>query len=374
MDNVFSYLDWRGDLDLESSNFNTIDALILTRLSYIPFDNIVSRNFDESISIKEAYNKSFEVKNFEDGYILANDKNFFKALANSKRFKNMRLSAYINDIDLKTEKQFSAITIDTFSDDIFVAYRGTDDTLVGWKEDFNMSFLDEVPAQIDAKNYLENIANKTNLHLTVSGHSKGGNLGVYAASFCSKEIQNRILNVFNFDGPGLSNSLVKKEGYQNILNKIHTFVPQSSVVGILLEHEEKYSIVNSYEKGIRQHDLFSWQIMQKDFVYLNKVTNDSVFVDETLRDWLSKVNKEQRTVFFDTLYSILDEMDIDGAKEIVTGTNRFKTATTVLLSLKDLDQETRDMVIGTFKVLLESAKINLKITNPKLASFFGFDK
>lgn len=374
MDNVFSYLDWRGDLDLESSNFNTIDALILTRLSYIPFDNIVSRNFDESISIKEAYNKSFEVKNFEDGYILANDKNFFKALANSKRFKNMRLSAYINDIDLKTEKQFSAITIDTFSDDIFVAYRGTDDTLVGWKEDFNMSFLDEVPAQIDAKNYLENIANKTNLHLTVSGHSKGGNLGVYAASFCSKEIQNRILNVFNFDGPGLINSLVKKEGYQNILNKIHTFVPQSSVVGILLEHEEKYSIVNSYEKGIRQHDLFSWQIMQKDFVYLNKVTNDSVFVDETLRDWLSKVNKEQRTVFFDTLYSILDEMDIDGAKEIVTGTNRFKTATTVLLSLKDLDQETRDMVIGTFKVLLESAKINLKITNPKLASFFGFDK
>lgn len=211
MNNVFSYLFWRGDLTLDIDEFNNIDALVLARLSYIPFENIVSKDFNESITIKEAYDKSFAVKDFEKGFILENDKPFFKAVAKSERFQNMTLSAYVNEIDKKSEKQFSAITIDTNDGFYFVAYRGTDNTLVGWKEDFNMSFLDIIPAQEEAKEYLEYIRKDAKLPLTVAGHSKGGNLAVYASSFCNEETQYVITKVYNFDGPGLNQNLIKKK-------------------------------------------------------------------------------------------------------------------------------------------------------------------
>lgn len=229
MANIFDYIQWR-DLSIEKVEFNEIDNLILARLSYFPLDGVV--NGEEEISITEAYEKYEKLEN--KGRILQQeDTTLFPILAKSTRFGKMKLTNYINKIDPKQEKQFSAVTILMPDNTIYVAYRGTDNTIVGWKEDFNMSFSELVPAQTDAANYLNNIAYKYKNNIRVGGHSKGGNLAVYAAAFCDTEIQDRIINVYNNDGPGFCDKIINSKQYQNIIKKVHTYIPQSSITGVI---------------------------------------------------------------------------------------------------------------------------------------------
>lgn len=369
MDNIFKYLFWRGDITLDKSEFNNIDALILARLSYFPFDDIIPTDPNKSITIEEAYNMSFLIKDLDSKLILKNDKPLLKILSKSERFKDMKLHSYVNDIDLKTEKQFSAITINTEDGYYFVAFRGTDTTLVGWKEDFNMSFMDIVPAQIESKNYLEEVINKTNSPLRVAGHSKGGNLAIYSSAFVNEVLQDRIEKIYNFDGPGLNSKLVEKDSYMRILPKIHTYMPQSSMVGILLEHKEEYSIIYSYEKDLNQHDLYSWKIDRDDFLYMEKTSASSIFVDNTLREWISKVDEKQRGQFFDVIYQILEESHIKGVD--VLNLSWAKLASTIIFSLSDLDDEVKDMVKNTFRILAKSATNNLDIFPTRFPKIFS---
>ena len=171
-------------------------------------------------------------------------------LLNSRRFNSMKLFAYVNKIDEKTQTQFSAITIKINENELYISFRGTDNTLIGWKEDFNMGFVFPVPAQELAVDYIEKIASRHSENMLVGGHSKGGNLAVYSAAFCSEAVQNRIEIVYNFDGPGFDEKVLQKDGYKRICNKVNTFVPQSSVVGMLLNHEERYIIVHSTQLGL----------------------------------------------------------------------------------------------------------------------------
>lgn len=157
MANIFDYIEWRGDLDITIDGFNEIDSLILSRLSYLPFDGLFDN--DEEITIEETYNR-FREKNKKVKYLWKDDEELFPTLANSKRFGKMKVSNYINKIDVEQEKQFSAITINMPDRTIYISYRGTDNTVVGWKEDFNMSFSELVPSQTDAKDYLEKVAKK----------------------------------------------------------------------------------------------------------------------------------------------------------------------------------------------------------------------
>ncbi|HHX66601.1 MAG: Mbeg1-like protein [Miniphocaeibacter sp.] len=370
MNTIFDYLNWRGDLSVDISKFNNIDALILARFSYLPFDNIVPRESNESITIKEAYKIFKKDKNFKDKLILENDYPLFKELAKNERFRNMKLCAYVNDIDEKSEKQFSAITIDTLDNNIFVSFRGTDSTLTGWKEDFNMSFMDVVPAQIESKNYLEKIASYFNLPVRVAGHSKGGNLAIYSSSFVSEKTQKKIEKVYNFDGPGLNSTLIKEYSHKNILSKIHTFLPQSSIVGILLEHKEDYSVIHSYEDGLTQHDIYTWEVMRNDFVYLNKVTSDSVFIDSTIRDWLANVDEEERSQFFDAIFEIFEIFEINNKTSIdVLNTSWLKAAKIVFSSYKYLDDETKKMISEIFSLLIKSATDNIDLLTPKISIF-----
>ena len=369
MDNIFKYLFWRGDITLDKSEFNNVDALILSRLSYFPFDDILPSNPSKYITIGEAYNLSFLIKDLDSKLVLPNDKPLLKILSRSERFKNMKLHGYVNDIDLKTEKQFSAITINTGDGYYFVTFRGTDTTLVGWKEDFNMSFMDIVPAQIESKNYLEEVINRTDLPLRVAGHSKGGNLAIYSSAFTHEVLQNRIEKIYNFDGPGLNSKLVEEDSYLKILPKIHTFMPQSSIVGILLEHKEDYSVIYSYEKDLNQHDIYSWKIDRDDFLYMEKTSASSVFVDSTLREWLSQVDDIQRSQFFDAIYKILEESHSKNVD--VLNMSWAKLASTIIFSLSDLDEEVKNMVINTFRILAKSASNNLDIFPTRFPKIFS---
>ena len=256
MANIFDYLQWRGDLTLEKSKFNEIDNLILSRFSYFPFDDIINEN--EVVTIKEL-SERFKKADINPAHILwKDDVNLFPEMGNSERFGQMFATKYINKIETEQEKQFSAITILMPDNTIYVSFRGTDNTIVGWKEDFNMSFKSHIASQISAKEYLENIAKEyPDKKIRVGGHSKGGNIAIYASAFAENTIKDRIINVYNNDGPGFCEDVIQTKEYQEIIPKTNTYIPQSSIIGRLMNHKEEYTIVESTQKGIMQHDLYT---------------------------------------------------------------------------------------------------------------------
>lgn len=359
MANILDYMEWR-DIDLRKVEFNEIDNLILARLSYFPFDGIV--NEDEEITIEEAYKRYEEIGT--TGRILQEDDiDLFPVLAGSFRFGQMKLCNYVNKLDPVLEKQFSAITIKMPDDTIYVSYRGTDNTIVGWKEDLNMSFQDLVPAQTDAVEYLENIAKQIKGKIRVGGHSKGGNLAVYAAAFSNRKVKNRIIDVYNNDGPGFQESITKTEEYQSIIGKVHTYIPQCSIIGRLLYHQEETTILKSTQTGIMQHDLYTWQLIGNHFVR-DELTKSSEFIDQTITNWLRDVSPEQRGEFIDKLFDILYATQAETLSEI--SSNWFSSAKTMLKTYKDMDDESKEIMSKTLNALFEIGKGNIKFSRPKI--------
>lgn len=360
MSNIYDYIEWRGDLSICNDRFNEIDSLILSRLSYFPFDGLIEE--DEEITIEESY-KRYQERGTTGRILQQEDINLFPVLATSERFGKMKLTKYINKIDPIHEKQFSAITIIMPDDTIYVAYRGTDNTVVGWKEDFNMSFSELVPAQTDAVQYIENIAYTYKEKIRVGGHSKGGNLAVYAAAFCKEEVQERIINVYNNDGPGFCDKVVESDKYKNVLDKVHTYIPQTSIIGRLLNHKEQTTILKSTQTGIMQHDLYTWQVLGTKFVK-DELTNSSEFIDKTITNWLKEVETEQREKFIDIFFEILNTTEVETLSEF--SSKKFTNALTMLNAYKNIDDQSKEIMMKTLNVLFTIAKSNIKINKPKI--------
>lgn len=359
MANIFDYMNWR-DISLEQVEFNEIDNLILSRLSYFPFDGLIGEN--EEITVKESYSR-YKSKGTTGRILQKEDNDLFPILASSVRFGDMKITNYINKLDLIQEKQFSAITILMPDETIYVAFRGTDNTIVGWKEDFNMSFSELVPAQTDAVSYIENVAEKYKNKIRVGGHSKGGNLAVYASAFCQPETRDRIIHVYNNDGPGFCEKIINSKEYKEILDRVHTYIPQTSIIGRLLNHEEETTILKSTEMGIMQHDLYSWQVLGDKFVR-DELTNSSEFIDKTITEWLRKVEPKQREVFIDTFFEILNATQAKTLSEI--SSNKIASAKTMIKTYQNVDQETKEVINKTLRVLLEAGKGNFSIKRPNI--------
>lgn len=352
MSNVCEYVKWRGDLTLKQSEFNEIDALILTRLSYFPFDQLIQPN--EEATVAELA-KRFEKADKSTMKILWEDDNeLFPLMGKSKRFGKMTVAQYVNKINAEQEKQFSATTIILPDNTIFIAYRGTDATIVGWKEDFNMCFKSHIASQKDAVEYLNMVSKKYKKQIRIGGHSKGGNLAVYAAMFTNQKVKRRIINIYNNDGPGFDDEIIKTAEYKEILPKVHTYIPQSSVIGRLLNHEEKYTIVQSVQKGIMQHDLYSWQLEGKEFVCLEKVTNGSEIFDKTLKEWLEDITPEQREVVIDTVFDILNTTEVEYFSELKK--NWFLNIRLMLGKYKNLDDENKKIISEIVQKLVSTIK------------------
>lgn len=370
MANILDYLTWRGDITIDQNPFNEIDNLILARISYLPFDHLIEEK--EKITLAEIYNRFIKEDKKNVRILQKEDLDLFPVLAQSRRFGNLQMSHYINKIDEKLEKQFSAITISLPDNTIYVSYRGTDNTLIGWKEDLNMSFLDQVPAQVDAVQYLENIANEQKNKIRVGGHSKGGNLAVYAATFCQMKIQDRIIEVDNNDGPGVHDTVSNTENYHRIVGKIKTYIPQSSVIGRLLTHEEKYQVVKSTQVGILQHDLYSWQLLGPNFIHLQEVTDGSVKIDRTIKQWLKEVSPEQRSQFIDILFEILGTTQAKTLAEIRV--KWLESAKVIFMTYKNIDEKDKEIVYQTLSSLFSIAKENMISKPEKKKIQFGHNK
>lgn len=357
MANIIDYVKWRGDLELRESKFNEIDSLILNRFSYFPLDSIIKEN--EIVSIKELSERFQEENKGEIEVLWKDDAELFPIMGKSKRFGEMMALEYINKVELEIQKQFSAITVILPDNTIYVSYRGTDNTLIGWKEDFNMSFKSHIASQISAKEYLENIAKKyPDKKIRIGGHSKGGNLAVYASIFASAAVKKRIINVYNDDGPGFNEDIINTEEYKKSINKVITYIPQDSIFGRLLNHKEKYTVVQSIEKGVMQHDVYSWQVIGRSFIVLEEVTNESKFIDKTITNWLKDLDLQTREQVIDIVFEIINSTEAKTINDLKLSV--MKNAKIILSSYKHIEPENKKMIIATIAELVEIIKANVK--------------
>lgn len=300
MSNVNNYLEWRGDVPITNETpLNEVDSIILARFSYLIFDRI---KMEEKETIKSISDKMKDFKNEEFRY--NGDKQLITNLGLSRRFRDMLVTDFIENNERESEKQFGAITVHTKENELYVSFIGTDATIYGWKEDFNMAFMENVPCQVEGEKYLEMIAKKyPNSKIRIGGHSKGGNVAIYSAVTASEEVKDRIIKVYNYDGPGFSKQFIESHNEKSIIKKITTYFPQDSVIGRIMNHKEKYLVALSTEKGIYQHDIYSWQVMGTDLIY-STLTSSSEAMNKTVSNWLENTTVEQRKMFFDTLFDL----------------------------------------------------------------------
>ena len=358
MTDIFDYLYWRGDISTRCAAFHELDGAILARLAYLPFERIFPNGTEQPLPLTEAATRLLAVPDLEEQVTQPADLRLLKTLLGCDRFCHAELVGFTAQRDEET--QFSALALRLQAGELIVAFRGTDNTLVGWKEDFNMGFVCPVPAQELAVQYLERTAAGCGDTLRLCGHSKGGNLAVYAAAFCTPAVQERITSVYNYDGPGFDETVLARAGYRAVCGRVHTFVPQSSVVGMLLGHEEEYTIVHSERMGLMQHDIYSWEVERDRFVHLETVTNSSRFIDYTLKAWIAGMDVQQRERFVDAIYGIMKETNAQTLREL--NENRLDSAKQVLRSIRGLDEQTRGDVTHALGLLLRSTKVGFSQT------------
>lgn len=366
MANLLDYLDWRGDLTLAQSPFNEVDNLILSELSYVDFNGIVpGPDRGEAVPLHRAAQAFFA--RFPDGAkidmgVLLPDEipALLERLAGSPRFRDMRLRCFEDRLDAGKVQQFAALTVETGDGKLFLAYRGTDDTLAGWREDFHLACMPQVPAQKMAVDYLRTVARQyPRRRLRLGGHSKGGNLAVYAAASCPAALQRRIEAVWSNDGPGFHEDLLDTPGYRRMADRVTTIIPKSSVVGMLLEHDEDYVVVDSSQQGLLQHDGFSWQVLGPAFVRLHSVTRQSRRNDLVMKEWVRSMSLEQRERFVDGLFDVLEASGAATLTDLKV--ERFKAAEAMVRAMKDMDKDTREALGHAVGLLFRSSlKVHLE--------------
>lgn len=351
MANFLDYVRWRGDLSFHQDPFNEVDAVVFSALSYIEYGGRVLNAPQEPITLKEAAVDFLAEGDVEHRVRVKSDLELLRLAAASYRFGQSQITQYRNIYEPEEQTQFAAMTFLLDDGTAFLAFRGTDGTLIGWKEDFNMTFQQTIPAQLLAQQYVREIALERSEPLRLGGHSKGGNLAVFAAARSSPMIQERILEVYNNDGPGFTNYLMGDPGYLAIVGRVRTFIPQSSVIGMLLEHEEPYTVVHSKSVGVLQHDLYSWDLMGNRLITMDNTTGDSVFLDATIKNWFASMNSQQRNALVDAMYGLL----ISGGAENVGDILQPKNLKVFIKTLS-ADENLRKLLSTEFSKLIESAR------------------
>ena len=326
----------------------------MSELAYINFENVFESKNEVSISESRdlffSEHPDYEASKNDFGSVksplLLND------LVNSARFSDLKICRYVNDISREKMSQLSAVAFKLDKNAAFIAFRGTDSTLIGWKEDFDLSYISETAGQKGAVNYLNDIGRELNCSLYIGGHSKGGNFAVYASSFCDKKIQDRIIHIYSFDGPGFRNEIIQSDNYQRILPKVISFVPDTSVVGMLLSSECEHNVVKSTASGILQHDAFSWDISRNRFVRTQK-TEAGHLIEKVLGDWLEQIDDTTRKSLTDTVFSVLESTGEDSFHGM--SEKKWKSAEAVISSMADLPKEKRQELLKLTGKLIHSS-------------------
>jgi len=362
MANAFDYLAWRGDLSFAADGLNEIDALVLSVLSYIDFAEIAPGAIGgKGVSLAAAAEEFTQRRPGGRAETITafarRVPEFLTQAAATVRYREVTLSGYVAQTDMEQTKQFAAVILSFGPDQHFLSFRGTDASIVGWKEDFQMSFM-EVPAQHQASEYFVEAAARLDGTLWLGGHSKGGNLAIYAAAHAPDDLQDRIGGAYSNDGPGFQPDVIESRGYQRIKDRLHVLIPRSSVVGLLLEHDVAHSVVASREIGLLQHNPFAWDVLGTRFVRAKGLNRHSLNLQSTLHAWLNRLSAEQRAEFVDTLF---DVVEATGARTIGDlNKEKLAAALAAIKAFRNMDATAQVHLARTTEILFVEGQRTLR--------------
>lgn len=348
MKNMLDYIKEFGHVSFEERAFSEIDALVLTELEYLPLEKVVpsDENGETFVTVKDIaeYMKEHKQELFDENPMMITEERHevSQLVANASRYQGLKFFGVVSEWDKDTTKQFAAITVEVEPSVRLVIFRGTDDTLIGWKEDFLMTYSPLVAAQTDAKEYLAKQASLWGGDLMVSGHSKGGNLAIYAAATQEEDVQLRIVDIFCFDSPGLYRSVLETKGYQNIVPLAMRYIPQDSLVGLMLESEVPYVIVKSNATGAMQHSAMTWEIEDGQFIKMEKLTKNSQLNDQTFKKWTESVSDEELELFWNVFFELLFSVGIDTVNDLYGQFMHYVQE--FLKAAGDMDEEKRELL------------------------------
>ncbi len=380
MGNIGDYLDWRGDISFGTDPFNEVDNLILAVLAYTDFEGVIpgpiwspgsaseppgvfsTVSENRSVGIAEAAERYFSLHSEEE---LKARETFYRLyplllrkVAGSKRFAGLRLSGYVNLVDPGRDLQMSAVTYEVGDGTWYLAFRGTDDTLAGWKEDFDLSYSGATVGQIFARNYLEATFGGQGLAVRVGGHSKGGNFAAYAAAFCSDSVKDSIIGVYSNDGPGFIESIADSPAFSSMLPRMVKIIPETSIIGILMSGRLKLRVVKSSESGFMQHDALSWEVLGNRFVVTDERSEESILFDETIKEWIHGVSTEDRKLFVDSLFGLFASAGVTTLDEYRE--HKLAATAAILKGFNRLQEEKRKRFMAILRKLVRSGVKVLK--------------
>ncbi len=379
---IIDYVRECGSRTWGAFPINDVDSLVLCQLAYLKFDGIVPGVKEnkasvtlEDISIHADYEKLFADERFEK-----DNRALFEAMLQSERYRKLRLNFYVNIVEKEWETQFSAVTYLLEDGIMYIAYRGTDETIVGWKEDFNMAFLNPVPGQSYSLKYLNMVTGKLRRPFYMGGHSKGGNLAVYAAMKCSDQVRERIILVYSMDGPGFRPEVLAGGQYEAVEHKVVKILPKSSLIGMLFEKDIRYKTVESKTFGLAQHNPFTWLVKDGCFVEADDIYERRKHMDETINEWILSLDIVRLQIFVDTLYQVISGSQADNLIDFTADLK--KSMTGIVNALKEVDEETVGMLKEVVKSLIEMRvkasvvrrKLRLKKLNTKAGELRRFRK
>ena len=344
MGNIMDYISWRGDLSFAQSPFNEVDNLILACFSYVNLDGIPAVSGKKGIELKKLvkeFKKLHTIKELEADKSCIRLAPFMRfEMAESVRFGKCVIRNYANEIVTEAEQQFSAVEIVLEDGTSYVSFRGTDDTIIGWKEDFNLS-TGVVPAQERAVEYMERISDKASGMLRVGGHSKGGNLAIYGSVMC-KSAHDKILEIYSNDGPGFSKEFQESPETAEMMPKIIRIIPEYSIIGTLLEHEKQPIIVASTSRGLLQHDGFSWEVQGPGLVRRDSLNKTALRFIEILHKWIDGMDTEQKRLLIEDLFATLQASGYENLSEVQSG--GIKSLAAMVKRLDKFAPESRGMM------------------------------
>lgn len=357
---ILDYLKEYGDISFREVPMNEVDSLVLCQLSYLKFDGMVpgvQENAD-SVRLKELEgHPDYENLFADERYEKVNRKLITSMLA-GKRYRNMKMSCYINIIEKEWETQFSAVTFLLDDGTVYVAFRGTDETIVGWKEDFNMAFLSPVPGQAYSVKYLNSVGGRFHSPFYVGGHSKGGNLAVYSAMNCNPDIQDRIIKIYSMDGPGFRPEVLQESNYDMISGRVVKILPHSSLVGMLFESDMHFKVIESRTFGLLQHNPYTWLVRDGRLVEVKDIYERRKMMDNTLNEWILSLDEKQLRTFVDTLFQVINASQVD---DLIQFTAEWKKSMNgIVAALKEVDDQTASILKEVIKSLFEIAGEKMK--------------
>ena len=359
MGNVIDYLDWRGDVPFRMDPFNEADNLVLSVLAYAELDGILTgEGLQSGMGIRALCDAYLSVHSEEEekgkaGFSLLTPQ-LLKKLAASERFADLVLSDYVNLVSKDHAEQMSAVTCQVGDGTIYVAFRGTDNSLIGWKEDFLLAYTPHTTGQKHAAEYLSKVGLRSNLPLRVGGHSKGGNLAVYASAFCIEEVRQKVVEVYSNDGPGFLQEVIDAPEYAAVCPKVRGFIPEETLFGILLENRFDQKVIHSSRKGIMQHDALSWEIRRNRFEEASQVSGSSRYFDRTISAWINELTPEKRKEFVDTVFEVLESPGSSTFAEL--NQSKLKNYGGIVKAVFELDKDRRDSAMKVLGALARNGK------------------